>query len=77
MNGNITIKDKKKGERVVKRLLKKQTMAKVDKETGIPGAGKQIEALQKEVAALKRANTSLTMTVGKLWKWKCDTREKG
>lgn len=76
MGGSITIKDKKKGERFVKSLKKGQTRAKVDAETGIPGAMKIIEKLEKRIKDLEKANTSLSTTVGLLWKWKIETEMK-
>jgi len=77
MGGTIEIKDKKKGERTVKALLKKQTRAKADAETGIPGTGKRMEQLEKRIKDLEKANSSLTLTVGKLWKWKIETEMRG
>lgn len=72
MGGKLKAKTEKDGKRIVKALTKKQTRAKVDTETGIPGAGKQLEALQKDISALKKANSALTVTVGKLWKDKVE-----
>ena len=72
MQGKILIKNKAQGERAVKGLLKTQTAKKVDTETGIPGAGKQMEALQKEITSLKKSLSGLSLTVGKLWKDKVE-----
>lgn len=77
MSGTLEFKSKQQGERFINQLKKKQTRAKVDTETGIPGYMKLIENLQKDMAALKKANSALTVTVGKLWKWKVETEMKG
>ncbi len=70
MGGTLEFKDKAKGERFIKQLKKKQTRAKVDTETGIPGAGKQMEKMEKQIAALKKAIAGHQKTIDKLWAWK-------
>ncbi|KKL06486.1 hypothetical protein LCGC14_2595520, partial [marine sediment metagenome] len=54
MGGAVKIPNKKQGERLVKALLRNQTRAKVDTETGIPGAGKQMEKMEKQITSLKQ-----------------------
>jgi len=70
MSGQLEIKNKAKGERVVKEFKKQQTRRKVDEETGIPGAMELIEKLQKEVAALKKKTAGHEKILQKLWNWK-------
>lgn len=53
MGGAITIKDPKKGKRIVKALTRKQAVDKADEQTGIPGAGERLEKMEKELAKQK------------------------
>lgn len=76
MSGTIEIKNKKKGERFVKQLKKKQTRAKVDAETGITGAGKQMEKMEKQLVALKKTVAGHQKTIDKLWAWKMESEMK-
>ena len=76
MSGTIEIKNKKKGERAVKALIKKRVLNKVDTDTGIPGAGKQIEKLEKRIKSLEDTLTGLGVTVGKLHRWKMESEMK-
>ncbi len=76
MRGAIEIKNKAKGERVVKALKRKQIRAKADADVGISGAGKQIEKLERELAAQGKIIAGLTVVVDKLWKWKMEQEMK-
>lgn len=70
MGGGIHIRDKRKGDAAVKALTKKRKRVQADTETGIEGAGKRLESLEKEVAELRDELLSLAGIVGKLWAWK-------
>ncbi len=70
MGGAVKIPNKKQGERQVKALLRNQTRVKADADTGIPGAGKQMEKLEKQLAALKKTIAGHQKTIDKLWAWK-------
>jgi len=76
MGGAITIKDKKKGARVVKALTKPQSRAKVDAEVGVEGAHVKLELLEAEVKKLKKKVAGHEKTIGLLWKWKLEQEIK-
>jgi len=73
---SITIKDKKKGARVVKALTKPQSRAKVDAEMGVEGAHVKLERLEAEVKKLKEKVAKLSGQYDKLWKWKMEQEMK-
>lgn len=75
MSGSITIKDKKKGARVVKALLRKPTRARADKETGIPGAGIRFEKLEKRIDELESEVAVLRAQTADVWAWWKNTQE--
>lgn len=72
MGGAIIIKNKKKGELQVNALLRNQTARKVDAETGISGAGKQMEKMTKRIEALEKAIAQMTSQYNLLIAWKSE-----
>lgn len=77
MGGAIKIKSEAEGKRKVKALLKNQTRTKVDAETGIPGAGKQMEKMEKRIEALEQEIAKLSGQYDNLWAWKMQQELKG
>ncbi len=70
MGGKLKAKTEEEASRIIKGLTRTQTRAKVDAETGIPGAGKQMEKMAKQIAALKKKVAGHQKTINKLWVWK-------
>ncbi len=65
-------------ERDVKRLLKGQQSARTDAEIPeIENAGKRLERMEKELAAVKKKLAGQAVTIGKLWKWKMEQEKEG
>lgn len=77
MSGAIKIKSEAEGKRQVKALLRNQTRTKVDFETGIPGAGKQMEKMDKRIEALEQEIAKLSGQYDNLWAWKMQQELKG
>jgi len=68
--GSLRIKDKRKGERAVKQLLKQQTRAQIDATMPeIPDAYKVIERLEKRVKKLEDELKMREKQLNLLWKW--------
>ena len=68
--GQLRIANKKKGERVVKGLLKKQQSARTDSEIPeIKGAGKRLEKLEKRVDVLEKWKAGAEVRIQKLMAW--------
>lgn len=51
--GKLRIKARDE-KRIIKALTRKQTVAKADEQTGIPGAGERLERMEKEIEKFKK-----------------------
>jgi len=67
MGGGIHVKDKKKGERVVRALSKPAAERAINESTDLPDAAAAIESLKKEMAKLKKRLRTVESRTGKLW----------
>jgi len=63
--GKLRIKARDE-KRVIKALKRKQTMAKADEQTGIPGAGERLEKMEKDITALKETIVGQEVRIQKL-----------
>lgn len=67
MGGAVKITNRTKGERQVKALLRNQTRVKVDAETSISGAGKQMEKMEKRIEKLEKRVKALEAREEEWW----------
>lgn len=77
MGGKLKAKTEKDATRIIKGLTRNQTRVKVDAETGIPGAGKQLEKMEKRIEALEQQIAKISGQYDKLWAWKLQQELKG
>ena len=75
MGGGIQIRDKRKGDAVVKALTKKRKRVQADAETGIEGAGKRFEKQEKRIADLEQEMKVLRAQTADVWAWWKNSQE--